>query len=218
MHEDFQRKGRRAAGDRDLITLGRLDGLDFANGILAGQHHQFASQRAGELHAGRAGDRELRGPVDREIGGDPSDESANADILNDGGIDTGGDDRAEVIFGVGELLGEYQGVEGDITAHATPMQELHQRGQVGLGEVLGPHAGVEAVETEVDRVGPVLHGRACAVPVSGGGQEFGQFQRREGSRFGHEADTVSGARAVGKRRRNRSRGPPSDRLLLCAEA
>ncbi len=82
VNEHLQGKGRWASSDGLLITLGRLDGLDFADRILAGQHHQLASQRAGEIHAGRAGDRELRRSVDREIRRDFADQSANTDVLD----------------------------------------------------------------------------------------------------------------------------------------
>ena len=68
MHEDLQRQWGRGSGHRGLIALGGLDGFDLPDGILTRQHHQLATQRAGELHAGRAGDGELRGSVDGEIG------------------------------------------------------------------------------------------------------------------------------------------------------
>ena len=113
---------------------------------------------------------------------------------------------------------ELYGIADEVSKEWSPksVQELHERGQVGLGEVLGPHAGIEAVEAEVDGVGAVFYGRAGAVPVTGRSQQFGQTVWSGGSRFGHEANTVSGARAAGKTRRNRTRGPPSNRLLLCA--
>ncbi len=52
------------------------------------------------------------------------------------------------------------------------MQELHQRGQIGLGEILGPHPGIEPFEAEINGVGSVLDGGPHAFPVTRGSEEF----------------------------------------------
>ena len=149
-------------------------GFDLLDRTFAREDGEIAPKLAGELHAGRAGDGHLRRRMDREIGRETPDEPADADVLDDGGIDSGRDDRAEIFFGVGQFVGEDEGVEGDIAADAAPMEERHQLRQIGFGEVLRPHPGVEPVEAEVDRVGPVLDGRADAFPIAGGREQLRQ--------------------------------------------
>ena len=115
--------------------------------------------------------------MDREVRGQGADEATDPDVLHDGGIDPARDDAAEVVLGVGEFVGEDEGVEGDVALDAAAVEKRHQRGQVGLREVFRAHAGIEAFEAEVDRVGPVFEGGARALPVAGGSEEFGAFER-----------------------------------------
>jgi hypothetical protein len=81
---------------------------------------------ARELHAGGAGHRHLRGGVDGEVGREPPDQAADADILDNGGVDARCDDAAEVVGGVREFGGENQGVERDVSPDAAPVEEGHQ--------------------------------------------------------------------------------------------
>ncbi|OQB92401.1 MAG: hypothetical protein BWX86_01839 [Verrucomicrobia bacterium ADurb.Bin122] len=164
VHEDLQRERRGG--------LGRLDGGEVGEGVFAGEHDELRAELAGKLHAGGAGDRHLRGGVDREIGRERADEAGDADVLHDGGIDSGGDDGAQVALGVGEFVGEDEGVEGDVAAHAALVEERHEPGQVGEREVVGAHAGVEALEAEVDGIGAVFDGGAHALPVAGGREQL----------------------------------------------
>jgi hypothetical protein len=171
VHENLERHGR-ARGE-----LGVAHGGDFLEGVLAGEDDEVGAEFAGEVHAGRAGHGHLRGGVDREIRRQRTDEPADADVLHDGGVDAGGDDGLQVVGGRGDLVGKDQRVERDVTPHAAPVEEFHELRQVGDREVLGTHARVEALETEVDGVGAVLHGGLGAFPVAGRREQLGPHRR-----------------------------------------
>ena len=81
-------------------------------------------------------------------GDQPADQAAHPHVLHDGGVDTGGDDGLQVVFGGGKFVGEDQRVERDVAAHAAPVQELHQGGQVRFGKVVRAHPGVETAQAE----------------------------------------------------------------------
>ena len=93
------------------------------------------------------------------------------DVLHDGGVHARGDQGVRKRWASGHFVGKDQRVEGDITLDAAAVEKLHQLRQIGLGEILRPHAGVEAVQAEVNGVGPIFHGGPGAVPVAGGGRE-----------------------------------------------
>ena len=179
MDENFE-------GERGFVggALGVLDGVDFLDGIFAGEDDEFGAEFAGEFHAGVAGDGHLGGAVDGEVGGDFADETADAGVLDDGGVHARGDDGAQVVLGVGELVGEDEDVEGDVAADAALVEKLHERGEVGLREVFGAHAGVETLEAEVNGVGAILDGGAHALPVAGGGEQFRTHERAGCGRSG----------------------------------
>jgi hypothetical protein len=184
--EDFEGQGRSA------LAEGVPDSGDFGDGILAGEDHELAAQFAHELDPGRAGDRHLGRGVDGEVRGEPPDQAADADILHDGGVDAGGDDRAEVVFGLGKFGREDQRVESDVAPDTAAMEPGHQFRQVDLGEVVGSEPGVETGEPEIDRVGTVLDRGADAVPIARRGEEFGAAGGRGGNRGGRRTHVVRG--------------------------
>ena len=94
MDKDFQGKGD------------TCDGLDFLYGTFAGQHDQRAAKGPRKFDACRARDGHLGGGVDGEIGREPANQAAYPDILHDGGIDSGGDQDAQVAFGAGQFVRE----------------------------------------------------------------------------------------------------------------
>ena len=153
---------------------------DLLDGTLPRQHHEVAAQLAGEGHARRAGDGHLRAGVDGEVRREPADEPGDAHVLHDGGVHPGGDDAAEISFGVGQLVGEDKGVESDVAFHAAPVEKLHEPGQVGFREVVRAHPSVEAVETEVDRVRTVLDCGLGTFPIASGSEKLGQHSSRAG--------------------------------------
>ena len=179
MHEDLEVE-RFALGG-----LFRLHLLHLRNRDLTAQDGQRGAEAAGVIDARRARHRHLGRGVDREVGGDPADESADARVLDDGGVDAGRDDRAERARGFGQFVGEDQRIEGHVALHAAAVQVGHELRQVGLFEVLGPDAGVEAADAEEHRIGAVLDRRADAVPFAGRGEDFGLTEGGEEAGGGH---------------------------------
>ncbi len=78
-----------------------LDGRDFFERILPGEHDQAGAEFPRERHAGGARDRHLGRAMDGKIGRERADEPADAHVLNDGRVDTGGDDAAQIDLGLG---------------------------------------------------------------------------------------------------------------------
>ena len=124
----------------------------------------------GEGDSGGTRNRHLCRAVDGKVRGNAPDHPANPEVLDDGGIHSRSDDGSEVTLSVSQLVREHEGVESHIPTNPPMVQEFHEGGQVGLREIVSPHAGVEALESEVDRIRPVLYRRARALPVAGGSQ------------------------------------------------
>jgi hypothetical protein len=95
-------------------------------------------------------------------------------VLHEHGVHAGlghGRDRPVEVL---PLVGEHERVERGVAAEAPPVERLHEPRQVGELKIRGPGPGVEAgVEAEVDGVGAVFDRRTDAVPITGGGEEFG---------------------------------------------
>ena len=84
--------------------LGAADGGNFFQRIFARQHDEIRTEVAGEINPGRTRDRHLGGRVDRKIRRQLANQSTDPDILDDRGIDAGGDDGFEIIGGRGEFI------------------------------------------------------------------------------------------------------------------
>ncbi len=69
-----------------------------------------------------------------EGGGDLFGELGHTNVLYDDGIDTGGGDGGDGATCFGQLMTKYQGVEGHIATHPTPMQGLHHIGELFEGK------------------------------------------------------------------------------------
>ena len=205
MDEDFQR-------ERDCGGFLRgLDGGDFLEGIFASEDDELRAEFAREVHARGAGDCHLRGAVDREIRREFADDAADADVLDDGGIDTGGDDSSEVVAGGVDLVGEHERVERHVAAHAAAVEKFHQRRQIGEGEILGAHPGIEALEAEIDRVGAILDGRVGALPVARGREQLRAPHRGSGGEGSGKGGSVGhGSKRLQAVVRCNCRRQPSD--------
>src|SRR5947208_210041 len=102
MHEYFQWQARaRRTIRRNRRPVPASKSGDFLERTFTGEHHQVAAQLASELHPGRAGDAHLRGRMDWEIRRELANQPADADVLNDGRISSGGDHRAQMVFSFG---------------------------------------------------------------------------------------------------------------------
>jgi hypothetical protein len=174
MNENFQ---RHLCGGADLC-VGGTNLFNFGDRTFAGQNNEAAAEVAGELNARRARDRHLRRGMNGKIRREMANQSADADILDNCGVDTGGNDRAEVLLGLIEFGSEDERVKRHIPAHAAEMQELHQFWQIADGEIVGAHARVEAFEAEVNGVSAVFDGGFGAFPIAGRGKQLRSNQCR----------------------------------------
>lgn len=147
---------------------------DFFDGEFAGENGAFEGEDGfEEAEAIGGGDGHLGGGVDFDLGSELGSHFGEAEVLNDGGVDAGVLRVLELAGGGIEFAGEDEGVHGEEALHAVAVEEFHEFGEVLFGEVVGAEAGVEGGEAEVDGVGASGDGGAGAVPVSGGGEEFG---------------------------------------------
>ena len=168
MNEDFQGQARvaRRGWSRPQAVAITIDLLNFLQRTLARQHHEVAANLSGKFHARPAGNRHLRGGVNRKIGGKLSNQPANSNILHNGGIHAGGDQRAKISGGVRQLICKHQRVERHVALDAAAVQEFHQPWQIGFRKILRPHPRIEAFKPEVDGVGPIFHSGAGALPIT----------------------------------------------------
>ncbi len=156
--------------------------LDFRKRTLARQDHPLTSQFPGEGNARRAADGHLGGGVDRKIRRQPAHQPSDPHVLHDHRVGAGGDDRAQMRFGLGQFGLEHQGVERDISLDPAPMEKRHQPRQIGDGEIVGPHPGIEFVEAEINGIRAVFDGGFGARPIPGGREQFGQNHAGAGGR------------------------------------
>jgi len=94
-----------------------------------------------------------------------------AEVLDDGGIDSGFVELMEEAHGIVYLIVEQECVDGGEDACMVDVGVAGQTLDVGEG-VAGGFAGTESWGTDVDGVGAVVDGFAALVKVFGGGEKF----------------------------------------------
>lgn len=151
-----------------LLELGEIAEREFASDHRAGHAEAF-----GEVESFRGSQAHLRGGMNLESGNQRAGQRGQADVLNNGGIDSGRGGEGEKAGGFREFAGEDQRIHHEIAFAAAVVEVAHEFREIGFGEIIGPHPGVEGGETEVDSVGSVRDGGFGAVPVASGGEEFG---------------------------------------------
>ena len=104
--------------------------------------------------------------VNRKIGRELADQPANARVLHNDRINTRRNHRSQIFFGVREFVLEDERVEGDITAHAAPVEEGHQLRQIGPGKIVRPHSRIEFFKAEINRVRAVFDSGTGAIPIA----------------------------------------------------
>ncbi len=156
-----------------------LDLFNFLERTFAGEHDQGAAKVAGKFHAGGAGDGHLGRGMNRKIGRELPDEPANARVLHNDRINTRRNHRSQIFFGIGKLVLEDERVEGDITAHAAPVEEGHQLRQIGPGKIVRPHSRIEFFKAEINRVRAVFDSGTGAIPIAGGRKQLRQTSNFE---------------------------------------
>jgi len=119
------------------------------------------------------GDRHLRRGVEMEIGHHRPRHRRESEVLHDDRIDSARTEVSQLLRRVFEFGREDERVKGNKSPHPVAMEESHQLGQILVREVVRPNPRVEAGHAEVNRIGPVRHGGAGALPVAGGCEEFG---------------------------------------------
>ncbi len=161
VHEDLDREPGSTADPGDL---GQRE--------LAGEDDARTAQLARQPDPLGARDRHLGRGVDLQVGRQGADQPGQAEVLDDHRIDPRFDQVAERFLQVGQLAGEDQGVEGDVSPDPPAVQQAHDLGEVGAVEVGGAGAGVVPLEAKVNGVRAVLDGCDQACPIPGRSQEF----------------------------------------------
>ncbi len=119
-----------------------------------------------QSHALGAGDAHLRRAVHLQVRRNLPGQLGNAHVLHDDGVDAGGGNGRQGLGRLFQLMVEDKRVEGDIAAHAAPVQRRHHIGQFGQREAdLG--AGGEVLEAKVDGVGACFDRGMQLRPVAG---------------------------------------------------
>ena len=149
------------------------DRADFGDREFAGQHHALDAEFLGGADALAAGERHLRRSVDGEVRAHRAQQSNEAEVLHEHGIDAGFGELHDMLFDCFEFGGKDERVERDVAADAALVEKRHDLGQRVEMQIRGPGAGVEsAFEAEVDGVGAVFHGGRYAQPIARGGQQL----------------------------------------------
>ena len=153
---------------------GGLESFDFFYGEFAGEdgalHGEDGFEESETL---RGSDGHLGGGVEFHVGDGFPGQFGEADVLDDEGVHAGLADEAEAGEGGIDFRGEHEGVHGDEAFDAVFVEVGEEFGEVGFGEIVRAEAGVEIGEAEVDGIRAGGDRGAGAVPVSGGGEEFG---------------------------------------------
>ena len=167
MHERFQRHVR-------LF----VDRADFFDGEFASQNDAFDAEFRRDFDALGTGQRHLCRSVNWQIGAGCSNQSCEADVLHKDGVDSCFCQSANQWFDDFQLGRKRQSVQRYVALNASLVHKVHQLGQVVRIEIGGSRPSVEStVQAEVNRVGTVFNRRANAVPVAGGGEQFGAGRR-----------------------------------------
>ena len=115
-----------------------LKALEILQGELASKHDAFAAGISRLCHTSSTGDRHLRGPMQRQARNQLLGQHAQAQVLDDEGIDSRLLSGHQQLCCSCELIAEHQHVEGEKTAHAPGMQPSHDFGQVVQLKVFCP--------------------------------------------------------------------------------
>ena len=160
MHEGLQR--HRAV----------LEALQFAQRQLTREHRLINVQLLRELQPLGRRDRHLRARVKSQVRREFLDHAREAEVLHDHGIHARVFEQLQLRRCIIQLTREDERVERRVSLHAMLMQEGHQRGQVRFGEIVCAQPRIEPRHAKEDRVRSIRDRCACALPVTGGREEF----------------------------------------------
>ena len=172
---------------------------DLADRQLAGQHHSLEPQRLRHGKALGAGQGHLGRGVHRQLGADLADQPGQSEVLHHHGIGPRRGHAPHGLFQPRKLAGENHRIQRDVSLEPATAEEIHHFGQLYQVEVGRPGTRVEArVESEVDRVGPIFHGRTKTIPIPRRSEQLRPAQRwsrrRQGDLLGttHAGDFKRG--------------------------
>jgi hypothetical protein len=153
---------------------------DLAHRVFAGDDGAVEIEKAmGEVERLGRGDRHLRRGVEMQIGHHGPGHRGEPEILHDDRVHTCVAEEPQLLRRILEFLGKNERVEGNEPPHPVGVEEVHQLRQVLRREIVRPDPRVEAGHAEIDRIRPVRHGSARAVPVARRGEQFGgSFRHR----------------------------------------
>ena len=90
---------------------------------------------------------------------------------------------------------KHQRIHRHKSLDSMPVQIVHQPGEILQRKIVGPQTGIELLQTEIDGVRPIAHGRTGTLPVSGRSQQFraqiASGQRRATGRIGLHVRTLA---------------------------
>ena len=160
------------------FAIGR--GADCAHIVqrkLARQHHARDAKALRQRHPFGTGDAHLRAAVEFDIGQNAARQLGNADVLHNQRVDARAADGLQRLRCAGQFMVKNQRVEGEVAAHAAPVERLHDLRQFVQSEAhLGARRKVR--EAEVDGVGACFHGSVHLRPIAGRAHNLGLLGQR----------------------------------------
>ena len=148
-----------SAVDEDFNLDGgvRADVADFLPAQLPAENHPLQAHGGAQLHPRQGVDGHLSGAMDGNMGGNLAAQLHHAQILHDKSVDVILGGVADQLRGLLHFPVGHQGVQGQMHLHAPNVAVFH-RVHKGLGgKILRALAGVQVADTQVHRVGAVLH-------------------------------------------------------------
>ena len=111
--------------------------------------------------------------MDRQLRHERPREPHEADILHDECIHACAIQQPQIVGSGFEFAGENERIESDISLHPVPVAKRDDLRQFLLREIIRPQPRIKSRQPEVNRVRPIRHRRAHAIPAAGGSEEFG---------------------------------------------
>ena len=168
------------AVDEDLqLQLGRrvsADEVDFLQRQLARQHNPPKALPIPEAAGGRVDDRRLRGQMQHRLRVNAADDLRHARVRHDEGVRPCVAQRGDAGREQRQLAVARHRVERDVQLRAAPVRVVRALRERFGREVAGGGAHPEALGRTVDRVRPVIHGKAQLLKVSGGREQLDPFR------------------------------------------
>ena len=110
--------------------------------------------------------------MQRRFGERAGDLRGQADVLHDEAIGSGAVSLAHAFQGLPYLVGQDDGVHGDVDGNPAQMREVAGLPQRLQGEVVGPAPRIEGLKPQIHRIGPASHRRMQRRHIAGRRQQF----------------------------------------------